>query len=34
MGVKISCIASGILLPGQTTVLARDIKESGNIDMR
>jgi hypothetical protein len=34
MGVKMSCIASGILLPGQTIVLARDIKESGNIDRR
>ena len=34
MGVKISCIASGILLPGQTMVFARDMKESGNIDRR
>ena len=32
MGVKMSCIASGILLPGQTIVLARDMNESGNID--
>ena len=34
MGVKMSCIASGILLPGQTIVLARDIKEFGNIERR
>jgi hypothetical protein len=34
MGVKMSCIASGILLPGQTIVLARDMNESGNIDRR
>jgi hypothetical protein len=31
MGVKISCIASGILLPGQTMVFGRDIKEAGII---
>lgn len=34
MGVKISCIARGILLPGQTIVFARDMKEFGIIDMR
>ena len=34
MGVKMSCIASGILLPGQTIVFARDMKEFGIIDMR
>jgi hypothetical protein len=34
MGVKMSCIASGILLPGQTIVFARDMNESGNIDIR
>ena len=34
MGVKISCIASGILLPGQTIVFGRDMKEFGIIDMR
>ena len=31
MGVKISCIARGILLPGQTIVFGRDMNESGNI---
>ena len=34
MGVKISCIARGILPPGQTIVFARDMKEFGIIDMR
>jgi hypothetical protein len=34
IGVKMSCIASGILLPGHTIVFARDIKEFGIIDMR
>jgi hypothetical protein len=34
MGVNISCIASGILLPGQTMVFGRDMKEAGNIDSR
>ena len=29
-----SCIASGILLPGQTMMFGRDMKESGNIDRR
>jgi len=29
-----SCIASGIFLPGQIMLLARDMKESGNIDRR
>jgi hypothetical protein len=34
MGVNISCIASGILLPGQTMVFGRDMNEAGNIDRR
>lgn len=34
MGVNTSCIARGILLPGQTIVFARDMKEFGIIDMR
>ena len=34
VGVKMSCIARGILLPGQTIVFALDMKEFGIIDMR
>ena len=34
IGVKMSCIARGILLPGQIMVFARDMKDCGNTDNR
>ncbi len=34
MGVKMSCMASGIFAPGQTMVFGRDMKEEGSIDRR
>src|SRR5262249_45382759 len=34
MGVKMSCMARSILPPGQTMVLARDMKESCSMESR
>ncbi len=34
IGVKMSCMASGILAPGQTMVFGRDMNELGSIDRR
>ena len=34
IGVKMSCMASGIFAPGQTMVFGRDMNESGSIDSR